>query len=140
MTTTTIPTNKKIEIPERLFFRIGDVARILSVKTHVLRYWESEFSIVAPRKSGSGQRVYRRADVETLAMVRHLLHEERYSIEGARRRIKELRKEGELAQYRSEVAAEAPAAVTLGLPSGLREKIQALAELARKPVAELFAF
>ncbi len=137
MMTTTTPTIK-IQIPDRLFFRIGDVARILSVKTHVLRYWESEFSIVAPRKSGSGQRVYRRADVETLALVRHLLHEERYSLEGARKRIKELRKEGELSSYKQEVTSEAHALPAVS--AELATRLDALTRLIRRPISELFAF
>jgi DNA-binding transcriptional MerR regulator len=137
MMTTTTPTIK-IQIPDRLFFRIGDVARILGVKTHVLRYWESEFSIVAPRKSGSGQRVYRRADVETLALVRHLLHEERYSLEGARKRIKELRREGELSSYKHEVTSEAQ--VSSKLSAELAAKLDGLTRLIRRPISELFAF
>lgn len=94
-----------IEIPERLYFRIGDVAELLGVRPHVLRYWESEFPIVAPQKSATGQRVYRRSDVETLVMIKHLLHEERYSIEGARKRIRELRKEGALRSFKQETVS-----------------------------------
>lgn len=92
----------KIWIPNRLFFRIGDVAELIGVKPHVLRYWESEFSIVAPQKSATGQRIYRRSDVENLLLIKHLLHEERYSIEGARKRIRELRKDGSFKAYKQE--------------------------------------
>jgi DNA-binding transcriptional MerR regulator len=99
MTTT---TKIKIQIPEKLYFRIGDVAELLGVKPYVLRYWESEFPLINPEKSPTGQRVYRRSDVETLVMIRHLLYEERYSIEGARKKIKELRKEGELKDFKAE--------------------------------------
>src|SRR3954462_13511997 len=93
MTTT---TTNRVEIPNRLYFRIGDVAELLGVKPYVLRYWESEFPVISPQKSSSGQRVYRRNDVETLLLIQQLLHEERYSVEGARKRIQELRKDGEL--------------------------------------------
>ena len=89
MTTTT-------KIPDRLYFRIGDVAELIGVKPYVLRYWESEFPMISPEKSASGQRVYRRADVETVMLIKQLLYTERYSIEGARKRISELRKQGEL--------------------------------------------
>jgi DNA-binding transcriptional MerR regulator len=81
------------EIPQRLFFKIGDVAELVGVKPYVLRYWETEFPMISPQKSDSGQRVYRRADVETVMMIKKLLYQERYSIEGARKRIKELRSE-----------------------------------------------
>lgn len=103
--TTMITTTNKVQIPERLYFRIGDVAELLGVKPYVLRYWESEFPMISPQKSSSGQRVYRRSDVETVLMIKHLLYEERYSIEGARKRIKELRKEGELKDFKEETVA-----------------------------------
>jgi DNA-binding transcriptional MerR regulator len=91
------------QIPDRLFFRIGDVADLVGVKPYVLRYWESEFPMVSPDKSATGQRVYRRADVETLLVIKHLLYEERYSIEGARRRLKELKKDKSLKQVKQAV-------------------------------------
>jgi DNA-binding transcriptional MerR regulator len=100
----TTPTNK-IQIPDRLYFRIGDVADLIGVKPYVLRYWESEFPMINPQKSPSGQRVYRKSDVETVVMIKHLLYEERYSIEGARKRIKELRKEGELKGFKEGAVA-----------------------------------
>src|SRR3954466_11461331 len=98
-------TANKVSIPDRLYFRIGDVADLVGVKPYVLRYWESEFSMISPQKSSSGQRVYRRSDVETVLMIKHLLFEERYSVEGARKRIKELRKEGELKLFKEEKIA-----------------------------------
>lgn len=78
-------------VPAKLFFRIGEVADLLEVKTYVLRFWETEFSMVSPSKSRSGQRVYRKKDVEMLLLIKHLLYVERFSIEGARRRIRELK-------------------------------------------------
>jgi DNA-binding transcriptional MerR regulator len=80
-------------IPDRLFFKIGDVAELADVKPYVLRYWETEFPMISPQKSESGQRVYRRRDVETVLLIKELLYKERYSIEGARKRIRELKKE-----------------------------------------------
>jgi len=74
-------------IPDKLYFRIGEVSRITGVRPHVLRYWESEFPQIAPKKSGRGQRLYRRKDVETILEVKRLLYEERYTIEGARRKL-----------------------------------------------------
>ena len=83
-------------IPDRIYFRIGDVAEIVGVKPHVIRFWETEFPFVAAEKAKSGQRVYRRTHVESLVLVKHLLHVERYSIEGAKKKLTELRREGKL--------------------------------------------
>lgn len=73
------------EIPDKLYFRIGEVSRVSGVKPHVLRYWESEFPAITPRKSGSGHRLYRRKDVELILEIKRLLYEERFTIEGARK-------------------------------------------------------
>ena len=73
---------------DKLYFRIGEVARIVGVKPYVLRYWESEFSGVRPGKSRSNQRLYRRKDVEKLLKIKDLLHARRYTIEGARQYLK----------------------------------------------------
>lgn len=86
-------------IPERIYFRIGDVAEILKVKPYVIRFWESEFPFLSPQKSNSGQRVFRRSQIEALIMVKHLLHVERYSIEGAKMKISQLRKESKLREF-----------------------------------------
>jgi DNA-binding transcriptional MerR regulator len=77
----------KQEIPDKLYFRIGDVSRLAGVKAYVLRYWESEFHAIAPKKSGTGQRLYRRKDVELILEIKHLLYEKRFTIEGARKAI-----------------------------------------------------
>jgi DNA-binding transcriptional MerR regulator len=75
------------EIPDKLYFRIGEVAALLAVEPYVLRYWESEFPSLAPKKSGTGHRLYRRKDVELLLKIKHLLYEKRYTIEGARQSL-----------------------------------------------------
>ena len=72
------------EIPDKLYFRIGEVSALLGVETYVLRYWETEFPSLAPKKSGTGHRLYRRKDVELLLRIKHLLYEKRFTIEGAR--------------------------------------------------------
>ena len=76
-----------IDIPDKLFFKIGEVAEITKLEPHVLRYWESEFGLIKPDKSGAGQRVYRRKDIETIFEIKKLLYEERFSIEGAKKRL-----------------------------------------------------
>lgn len=87
----------------KVFFRIGEVAEICGLKPHVIRYWESEFALLSPPKSSTGQRVYQKQDIENLFLIKHLLYVERYSIEGARKRIQELRKEGHLSTFRKQV-------------------------------------
>ena len=71
--------------PEKLFYRIGDVSEITGVKPHVLRYWESEFSGLHPRKNHAGQRLYERRDVELVLEIKRLLYEQRYTISGAKK-------------------------------------------------------
>src|SRR5512139_10444 len=73
-----------VEIPNKLYFRIGDVSRITGIKSYVLRYWETEFNQLSPKKSGTNQRLYRRKDVEMVLEIKHLLYEKRYTIEGAK--------------------------------------------------------
>src|ERR1700683_2741815 len=75
------------EIPDKLFFRIGEVAALLAVEPYVLRYWETEFPRLSPKKSGTGHRLYRRKDVELLLRIKHLLRDKRYTIEGARQSL-----------------------------------------------------
>src|SRR5271156_2318731 len=75
------------EIPDKLYFRIGEVSDLLGVEPYVLRYWETEFPALAPKKSGTGHRLYRRKDVELLLKIKHLLYDKRYTIEGARQSL-----------------------------------------------------
>lgn len=83
----------KEAIPEKLYFKIGEVAEITKVKPYVLRYWENEFRIINPKKSLSKQRIYTRRDVELILEIKRLLYKEKYTLEGAKKRIKELRAE-----------------------------------------------
>jgi DNA-binding transcriptional MerR regulator len=80
-------------IPDKPFFKIGEAARLCAVKPYVLRYWETEFSSIRPKKTRSQQRLYQRKDVELLLRIRHLLYDERFTIEGARARLRELGEE-----------------------------------------------
>ncbi len=73
------------EIPNKLYFRIGEVARLAGIKPYVLRFWESEFNGLGPKKSGTGHRLYRRKDVEMVLEIKRLLYEKRFTIEGARK-------------------------------------------------------
>jgi DNA-binding transcriptional MerR regulator len=80
-------------IPEKLAFKIGEVAELLDVKAYVLRYWETEFEILRPKKSKHNQRMYEHRDVENLFLIRKLLYRDRFSIEGARAALKKLKKD-----------------------------------------------
>jgi DNA-binding transcriptional MerR regulator len=95
-----IPTRKRstgkalspAQIPDKLYFRIGDVASICAVPAYVLRFWESEFPQLKPNKGGTGQRLYRRRDVECALTIKRLLYDEGFTINGARQALKEEQK------------------------------------------------
>jgi len=90
----TFKLQKKIEnIPDKMAFKIGEAADYVGVKQYVLRYWESEFDILQPKKSKNGQRMYSKRDVETALLIKKLLHEDRFSIEGAQSALRKLRKQ-----------------------------------------------
>ena len=80
----------RTQLPDKLFFKIGDVADLVGVKPHVLRYWESEFPSLRPMKTRGAHRVYKRRDVELAMLIRRLLHDEGFTIPGAKKRIREL--------------------------------------------------
>ena len=82
--------------PVQEFFSIGEVCTLTDLKPHVLRYWESQFRFLNPAKNRSGNRVYQRREIELIMLVKHLLYEEKYTIEGARQKIEEQRRAGEL--------------------------------------------
>lgn len=82
------------EIPDKLYFRIGEVSRLAGIKPYVLRFWETEFSSLGPKKSGKGHRLYRRKDVELVLEIKRLLYEKRYTIEGARKYLDSRSREG----------------------------------------------
>lgn len=82
--------------PVQEFFSIGEVCELTGLKPHVLRYWESQFRFLSPAKNRSGNRVYQRREVELINLVKHLLYDEKYTIEGARQKVDEHRKNGDL--------------------------------------------
>jgi len=81
---------RALEKSDKLYYRIGEVAELTGVKPYVLRYWESEFRWMAPGKSRANQRLYRKQDIETILLIKKLLYEERFTIAGAKKRLKEL--------------------------------------------------
>lgn len=90
-------------IAKKEYYSIGDVCDLTGLKPHVLRYWETQFDVLRPNKNRAGNRVYRPKEVEVVLLVKNLLYERKYTIEGARQKLKELRKGGELKAERREV-------------------------------------
>lgn len=82
-----------VMIPEKIYFKIGEVCDIVGVQAHVLRYWETEFSMLSPQKNRSGQRSYRRKDVETALRIKELLYDEMFTIAGARKKLQSEQRE-----------------------------------------------
>jgi len=76
------------ELPDKLYFKVGEVSSIVGVPAYVLRFWESEFKKINPKRTSSGQRLYRKKDVELILWVKHLLYEKKFTIEGAKQRLK----------------------------------------------------
>jgi DNA-binding transcriptional MerR regulator len=114
--------------PQREFYAIGEVCELFGIKPHVLRYWETQFPALSPPKNRSGNRVYRARDLELIALIQHLVHEERYTLEGARTRIEELRKEGAAAQT-------ARGALEQSFVRSLRAELEELLELLDEPTS-----
>lgn len=77
------------QIPDKLYYKIGEVAKFTGIKTHVLRYWETEFSAIRPNKSRSNQRLYRKQDVELILRLKDLLYNQGFTIAGARKKLRE---------------------------------------------------
>jgi DNA-binding transcriptional MerR regulator len=91
-------------VPDKLFYKIGEVSKITGVETYVLRYWETEFPFLKPRKNKSGQRVYIKKDLEMILQIKRMLYQERYTIEGVRKRFGE----GTLAASETKVSESKP--------------------------------
>src|SRR5215216_2781071 len=114
--------------PQREFYSIGEVCDLFGLKAHVLRYWETQFPALSPPKNRSGNRVYRARDLELIALIQHLVRDERYTIEGARTRIEELKQQG--------AAAEAAGrALEQSFVRSLRDELEELLELLSPPTA-----
>src|SRR6266550_9644770 len=120
------------KIPNKLFFKIGDVCEITDTQPYVLRYWESEFPALAPAKNTSGQRIYRRRDIETVLRIKQLLYEEGFTIAGAKKRLEaEMagRVETPLPPGEAAAAAAAAAANTPSPDPAASERVAALRQV-----------
>jgi DNA-binding transcriptional MerR regulator len=76
-------------IPDKMYFKIGEVSEITGLEAHVLRFWESEFKNIKPRRTSTGQRMYRKEDIQLVLYIKHLLHNEKFTIQGARKHIEQ---------------------------------------------------
>ena len=113
---TALPSNAP-QIPDKLFFRIGEVSHITGVPASVLRFWESEFPRIKPRRSDTGQRVYRRSEVELILTIKHLLYDQKFTIKGARQHLNTRTKDAD------------PPATKSDLISKLRNELQGIKDL-----------
>lgn len=117
------------KIPNKLFFKIGEVCELTETQPYVLRYWESEFPALAPAKNNSGQRIYRRRDIETILRIKSLLYEEGFTIAGAKKKLEqELKDDGAKAQtpVTRPVGEVDPGAGLQQIKEGLRDILQIL--------------
>lgn len=115
--------NEINSIPDKMGFKIGDVAELLGVKQYVLRYWESEFELLRPKKASNNQRMYTRKDVENAFLIRKLLYRDRFSIEGARNVLRE---------FKHHVRAEKDMSLVYQKLGSVSERLQGLAADVRK--------
>jgi DNA-binding transcriptional MerR regulator len=130
---TVMGTEISARIPDKLFFRIGEVCELIRVQPHVLRYWETEFPMLAPQKNPSGQRIYRRKDVEMVMRIRELLYDEKFTIAGAKKRLMEETRSAS----RAKPAAEAQAQETAAPPEARAAKDFAPEAAGNSPEARL---
>jgi len=125
------PRGSAAEIPDKLYFRIGEVAKLCEVQAYVLRFWESEFPQLKPHKGGTGQRLYRKRDVEMALRIKHLLYDEGYTIPGARQIVKSELKSKEPQLQLIDTGAPDPRQL-----KGLRRELQEIVALLSRPAGQ----
>jgi DNA-binding transcriptional MerR regulator len=121
---------RRTQLPDKLFFKIGEVANIVGVKPHALRYWETEFPALRPKKTRGAHRQYSRKDVELAMLIRQLLHDEGYTIPGARKRIRDLGRHQRSSPPEPRAAREVALRAEL---LGLREQLSDLLDQCQVP-------
>jgi len=124
-------------IPDRLYFKIGDVARILKVEPYVLRFWESQFPQLKPNKSGTGQRLYRKRDVEIAIEIKRLVYGEGYTLSGARQALGQARRANPPAASTAQAAAPSPASTPAAATTKKRDSIAEAVGRARAELREI---
>lgn len=113
-------------IAKKVYYSIGEVCDLTGLKPHVLRYWETQFEILRPTKNRAGNRVYRPKDIELILLVKNLLYQQKYTIEGANQKLLEMRREGELKEEQHGV-------ITPEFLSTMKEELEGLATLLTPP-------
>ena len=116
-------------IPDKLYFKIGEVKKITGVEPHVLRYWESEFKIIRPQRASSKQRLYRRGDVENILTIKKLLYEDGYTVPGARKLLAEKKAEPE---PQTETPVNVPRDRARSLLADIKSDLQQLQQMLEK--------
>ncbi|MDX1645707.1 MAG: MerR family transcriptional regulator [Longimicrobiales bacterium] len=116
-------------VAKKVYYSIGEVCDLSGLKPHVLRYWETQFQVLHPTKNRAGNRVYRQRDVEIVLLIKNLLYDEKYTIEGANQKLAEMRKEGDLEEERHDVVA--PDFLT-----GIKTELEELRDLLTPPEDE----
>lgn len=128
----------QVAIPEKIFFKIGEVCDIVEVQAHVLRYWETEFPMLSPQKNRSGQRTYRRRDVEIALQIKDLLYEDLYTIAGAKKRLQnEMRETSRLKIVRTEPKDEQTYIKAVEEPIPIEEQELKIKDVVEEPVENL---
>jgi DNA-binding transcriptional MerR regulator len=123
-------------IPDRLYFKIGDVARICGVEPYVLRFWESQFPQLKPNKSGTGQRLYRKRDVELALEIKELVHARGFTLSGARQALGQKQKHSQSGVGRGQSSAERGNSSVAAAVQRARNELRAIAGLLAQPVAK----
>ena len=117
-------------IIKKAYYSIGDVCNLTGLKPHVLRYWETQFELLHPTKNRAGNRVFRPKDIELILLVKHLLYQKKFTIDGARQRLLDMRKGGEIAEGAKEV-------VNRDFLAGLRQELLQVKEVLAPPPSRL---
>ena len=116
------------QVAKKVYYSIGEVCDLSGLKPHVLRYWETQFDVLNPTKNRAGNRVYRSRDVEVVLLVKHLLYDEKYTIEGANQKLVDMRRQGEL-------QSEGRGVVVPEFLSGIKQELEELRDLLTPPGA-----
>jgi DNA-binding transcriptional MerR regulator len=115
-------------LPDKRYFRIGEVSKLAGLPSHTLRYWETEFKFLQPQKAGTGQRMYNKSDVEFIFVIKNLLHDQRFTIEGARQHLREMksgRKDAPGPEEKGKPKGKASGQLNLGFEENiLKDKIK----------------
>ena len=117
-------------IAKKAYYSIGEVCDLTGLKPHVLRYWETQFELLHPTKNRAGNRSFRPKDIELILLVKHLLYEKKFTIDGARQRLLDMRKGGEIAEGAKEV-------VNRDFLAGLRQELLQVKEVLAPPPSRL---